>query len=129
MSPGPEPLVEAAARLDGNSMRTRLWVLRTWMDLDRSNDTLDAIDEMSRSGETGPEVDYLYGMAFARRALNHLSQGVTDASIQMNFMDATEHLKRALAASPKRFSDGHLSLATAASPSGSCHRVSCVCLL
>ncbi|MFT5288863.1 MAG: Tfp pilus assembly protein PilF, partial [Planctomycetota bacterium] len=34
---------EAAAKAD-NSLATRMWVLRAWMEQGRSNDTLDALD-------------------------------------------------------------------------------------
>ncbi len=105
---------EQAAEADSHSFRTRLWVLRAWMDLGRSNDTLDAIDELSRSGETGPELDYLYGMAFARRAQGHIAAGVTDSSVQMNFIDAVDQLQSAVNAAPQRFSDAYLALAESA---------------
>ncbi len=107
------PLFERAAALDGQSVRTRLWILRAWMDQGRSNDTLDAIDALRSSGETGPELDYLYGMAFVRRAEQQIAQGVTDSSIEMNFLDATERLGRATEAAPARFDDGFLALSTA----------------
>jgi len=108
------PLFERAAELDGSTIETRLWVLRAWMDQGRSNDTLDAIDALARGGESGPEIAYLYGMAFARRAEGHLAAGVTDSSIQMNFLDAKERLQRAVAAAPERFSDAFLALAESA---------------
>ena len=75
-----EVLFAEASMLDGDSLHTRMWVLRAWMDQGRSNDTLDALDEL-RSRHAGPEMKYLYGMAFARRAEGHLAAGVTDSSI------------------------------------------------
>ena len=109
-----EQRFETAAALEGGSLRTRMWVLRAWMDEGRSNDTLDALDALDRAGHDGPEMDYLYGMAFARRAEGHIAAGVTDASIRMNFEDGRELLRSAVAADPERFRDGFLPLARAA---------------
>ena len=41
-----QPLFEEAARAEGDSLRTRMWVLRSWMDQGRNNDTLDALDAL-----------------------------------------------------------------------------------
>jgi tetratricopeptide (TPR) repeat protein len=109
-----EALFAEASRLDGGSFRTELWLLRAWMDQGRSNDTLDAIDALGKAGRSGPEMDYLYGMAFARRAEGHLQAGVRDASIQMNFDDALLYLDRAVEADAERFRDAFLPLARAA---------------
>ncbi|HED64500.1 MAG TPA: tetratricopeptide repeat protein [Planctomycetes bacterium] len=108
------PLFEKAARADENRLRTRMWVLRAWMDSGRSNDTLNTLDELDAKGVKGPEMDYLYGMAFARRAQQNIAAGVTDASIQINFLDAVEFLGRAVKQDAERFYDAHLALATAA---------------
>ncbi len=102
------------ARRREESVRTQLWVVRSWMDQDRSNDALDAIDELRRSGESGPELDYLYGMAFWRRARKHIADGVQDGVIRLNFDDARTHLLRATEAAPRRFRDAHLPLAESA---------------
>ncbi|HEX6882796.1 MAG TPA: hypothetical protein VF530_05410 [Planctomycetota bacterium] len=107
------PLARAAAA-EGDSLRTRMWVLRAWMDQGRSNDTLDALDELDRAGVKGVEMSYLYGMAFARRAEGYLADGVTDSSVQNNFLDATGLLGEATAADPQRFRDAFLPLARAA---------------
>jgi len=107
------PLARAAAA-EGDSLRTRMWVLRAWMDQGRSNDTLDALDELERAGVKGVEMSYLYGMAFARRAEGYLADGVTDSSVQNNFLDATGLLGEATAADPQRFRDAFLPLARAA---------------
>jgi tetratricopeptide (TPR) repeat protein len=109
-----ETLFASAARDEGDSLRTRMWVLRAWMEQGRSNDTLDALDALDRAGARGPEMDYLYGMAFARRAESYLAQGVTDSSVQMNFLDATDFLDEAVAADAQRFRDAFLPLATSA---------------
>ncbi len=109
-----QPLFEEAARLTGDELASRMWVLRAWMDQGRNNDTLDALDALDRAGEKGPEMTYLYGMAFARRAEMHLAGGVTDSSIQMNFLDANDYLERALRSDGVRFRDAYLPLARSA---------------
>ncbi len=106
-----EPLFEEAAALPGGAPRGRLWQLRCWMDLGRSNEALDGIDALKRDGLDGPELDYLYGMAFARRAQWHLATGVDASSIFLNFQDAAAHLGRAVEAEPDRFRDAHFLLA------------------
>src|SRR6185295_2334847 len=60
-----EAAFNAAAAADGDSLRTRMWVLRAWMEQGRSNDTLDALDALDHAGEKGLDMTYLYGMAFA----------------------------------------------------------------
>lgn len=109
-----EAVFAELAAADGNSLRTRMWVLRAWMDQGRSNDTLDALDELSRAGEKGLEMTYLYGMAFARRAEGHIAAGVTDSSIEMNFQDAVQKLHEVVQADPARYHDAFLPLARAA---------------
>lgn len=104
----------AAAAADGGSLRTRMWVLRSWMDQGRSNDTLDALDELSRAGTAGPEMNYLYGMAFARRAEGYLADGVTDSSVEMNFQDAKDRLLEAVRTDAARYHDAFLPLASSA---------------
>jgi hypothetical protein len=104
----------AAAAADGDSLRTRMWVLRAWMDQGRSNDTLDALDALDRAGEKGLEMSYLYGMAFARRAEGYIADGVTDSSVHNNFLDATGLLTKATASGDERFQDAYLPLARAA---------------
>jgi hypothetical protein len=103
-----------AAAADGDSLRTRMWILRCWMDQGRSNDTLDALDELSRAGAAGPEMNYLYGMAFARRAEGHMAQGVTDSSVEMNFQDAKDRLVESVKTDAVRYHDAFLALAHSA---------------
>ncbi len=93
-----EAIFAATAAADGDALRSRMWVLRAWMDQGRSNDTLDALDALDRAGEKGMEMTYLYGMAFARRAEGYLSDGTEDSSVQMNFVDATDFLLQAVKA-------------------------------
>ena len=109
-----QPLFEEAARAENDSLRTRMWVLRSWMDQGRNNDTLDALDALDRAGENGPEMTYLYGMAFARRAEGHLAAGVTDSSIEINFLDAASNLKLAVDTDGARFRDAYLPLSRSA---------------
>src|SRR5262245_21410276 len=109
-----EAVFAAAAGADGDSLRTRMWVLRAWMDQGRNNDTLDALDELSRAGADGKDMTYLYGMAFARRAARHVADGVTDSSVEMNFMDAKEKLLEAVQADAARYHDAFVPLAESA---------------
>ncbi len=109
-----EILFQRAAEIESDSFRPRMWLLRAWMDQGRSNDTLDELDRLARAGQKGPEMDYLYGMAFARRAEGYLASGVTDSSITMNFQGAVLYLSRALEARPDEFRDALQPLASAA---------------
>lgn len=109
-----EALFAEAAAADHDSLRTRAWVLRAWMDQGRSNDTLDALDALDRAGEKGIEMTYLYGMAFARRAQDQVASGISGSSVQMNFLSATDLLPKALEADPVRYRDAYLPLAASA---------------
>lgn len=109
-----QPLFERASKLDGGSFQTQVWLLRAWMDQGRNNDTLDAIDALRDAGHTGPALDYLYGMAFVRRAEKHFESGVRDESIRLNFEEAVPLLRRATEADPAEYRDAYLPLATAA---------------
>ena len=109
-----EALFTRVAEADGGKLRTRMWVLRAWMDQGRSNDTLDALDELNSQGQKGPDLDYLYGMAFARRAEGLVADGVGDSSVEMNFIDATNLLKQSVERDPARYRDAWLQLARAA---------------
>jgi tetratricopeptide (TPR) repeat protein len=108
-----EALFEEALAREPAHPSARTGRLRAWMDRGLTNDALDGIDVLRREGLEGPELDYLYGMAFARRAATYITQGVTDQAIEMNFADAVEHLERATEAEPDRFDDAYLALATA----------------
>lgn len=107
-------LFEQAARADGNSLQTRMWVLRSWIEQGRNNDAFDALDELADEGQSGPELDYLYGMAFARRAQENLALGVTDSSIKMNYADAVQRLEAAVRADEESYRDAFEPLAQAA---------------
>lgn len=109
-----QKLFEQAAEKDKNSLRTRTWVLRSWMDQGRINDSLDAIDALSKGGAKGPEVDYLYGMAFSQKARGYLSSGVANGPIQMSLEDAVQFLEKATKADPELARDAFVPLAEAA---------------
>ena len=102
--------------LDGadDDAEARMWLLRTWMEQGRSNDTLDALDALAREGGDPRVLDYLYGMAFALRGDGLLAAGVMDASVRRNYADAAERLRRALASGDERFRDAWLALARSA---------------
>ncbi len=105
---------ERASALDGGSLESRTWILRAWLEQGRNNDALDAVDALVRGGEQGPETDYLYGMAFERRARDKVLEGTADASVRMNFEDAVSSLSKALESAPERFDDAWPALANAA---------------
>jgi tetratricopeptide (TPR) repeat protein len=107
------PLLEAADARMGGGLTTRRWVLRAWMEQDRINDALDGIDALARTHE-GVEIDYLYGMAFAKKAHLQLRQGVRGASLGMHFDDAVRLLAGVVEAEPERFPDAHHALAVSA---------------
>jgi Tfp pilus assembly protein PilF len=109
-----QKLFEQAAEQDKNSLRTRTWVLRSWMDQGRINDTLDAIDALSKGGAKGPEIDYLYGMAFSQKARGYLTSGVSSGPIQMSLEDAVQFLEKATKADPELARDAFVPLAEAA---------------
>lgn len=109
-----EAIFQRVSAADGGSLRTQMWVLRAWMEQGRGNDTLDALDALNHAGVKGPDLDYLYGMAFARRAEGLVADGVSDSSIEMNFIDATGLLKQAVELDANRYRDAWLPLARAA---------------
>jgi len=109
-----EASFQQAVELDGATLRTRMWVLRAWMDQGQSNDTLKELDALAAGGAGGPDMDYLYGMAFARRAQGQLALGVSDSSILLNFQDALGRLADVVDVDPERYRDAHLLLARAA---------------
>ena len=103
-----------AAEQDGDSLRTRMWVLRAWMDQGRSDETLAAIDALDRAGTKGLEMSYLYGMAFARRGEGAVASGTLDGSVEMVFQDAVKLLQEVVAAQGERYPDAYLPLARSA---------------
>jgi hypothetical protein len=108
-----ELFVRAAAR-DGDALRTRMWVLRAWIDQGRSDEVLSELDALDRSGAKGAEMDYLYGAAFTRRAEAAVANGQADASTEMVFGDAARLLAPVVEAEGERFPDACVLLAVAA---------------
>ena len=109
-----QALFEQAAAKDSNSLRTRAWVIRSWMQQGRINDALDETDKLSTAGEKGPAIDYLYGMAFALKAREYIVQGVQGGIIDMSFADAVKYLASATEADPVLYQDAFSLLAEAA---------------
>lgn len=109
-----ERIFEEAAKKDGHTPRTRMWVIRSWMESGRHNDALNAIDALDREGLKGPAIDYLYGMAFALKARSYIAAQTGGIEIQMSLDDAVMYLERALEADPELARDAYLPLAEAA---------------
>ncbi|MFN0008904.1 MAG: tetratricopeptide repeat protein [Planctomycetota bacterium] len=109
-----ERIFDEAARKDGSTPRTRMWVIRSWMESGRINDSLNAIDALDREGLKGPAIDYLYGMAFALKARGYIAAGTGGIEIQMSLDDGVMYLERALKSDPELARDAFLPLAEAA---------------
>jgi tetratricopeptide (TPR) repeat protein len=108
-----EGLFAQAAELDGQTLRTHMWVLRARMDQGgHNNEVLDELDEIGKTHD-GPDLDYLFGMAWARRGEESLAASAPQ-SVDMAFADAVDLLKRATAADPDKYRDAFLPLARAA---------------
>ena len=83
---------ETAEAQDGASFRTHMWTLRSWLPQGRVNDTLNEIDKLDRAGQKGPEMDYLYGMAFAFKAKGYIQERAPAGVVDMAFQDAVRFL-------------------------------------
>ncbi len=105
---------EAAEKLDGSTIKTRMWTLRSWVAQARVNDALNEIDKLDRAGQKGSEMDYLYGIAFAAKAKGYMQERASGSVISMAFDDAVNYLKRATTADPVRYSDAFMPLAESA---------------
>lgn len=103
---------EEAAKSDP-SLRTRQWILRAWIAQGRVNDVLNEVDALAKT-EKGEAIDYLYGMAFAKKAKNHIAEGNTGGVVAMAFDDAVEFLRKASAAQPDLYADAFPALAESA---------------
>lgn len=108
-----QKLFEQAAEKDAHALRTEQWVIRSWLPQDRINDAFNAIDALAKTS-SGPELDYLYGMAFAANAQRHLKNGVNGQIIGMSFSDAVGYLQKATRANPELYRDAFAPLAEAA---------------
>jgi Tfp pilus assembly protein PilF len=107
-------IFDEAAKQDGNTLRTRMWVIRGWIEEGRVNDALNAIDALDREGAKGPAIDYLYGMAFAYKARGYIESQVGGSAISMSLEDAVQYLDRAVKADPELARDAYVPLAEAA---------------
>lgn len=107
-----EAIFERAAN-KRDTWKTRMWVIRSWIAQERVNDSLNAIDSLRDDGAEGPDLDYLYGMAFAAGAQKKINEGVSDTSVLMNAESGAEHLARCCAADAERYRDAFLPLAFA----------------
>lgn len=108
-----EPLFSRAYAEEPGNVEARFWMIRTWVDLERVNDALNACDEWIAEGKSGADIDYLVGMAFHKKAIGYLATGVDGGTISMSFGDATSFLKSATQADPDRFADAFYPLAEA----------------
>lgn len=109
-----QAVFETAEAQDGATLRTRMWTLRSWLPQGRVNDALDQIDKLDRAGTKGPEMEYLYGMAFAFKAKGYVEERVNGGVIDMAFTDAVTFLEKAVKADPVRFADAFAPLAESA---------------
>jgi tetratricopeptide (TPR) repeat protein len=99
------------AHRSASTLRTRMWLLRSWMEQGRINDALDATDELRTAGERGVEVDYLYGMAWFLAAEKKIEQNSGGPSLDRNVLDAFSHLRAATRTDDERFGDALYPLA------------------
>lgn len=106
-------LFEQADALSRGELRTRVWLLRSWMDQGRVNDAFDIMDRMLERGAEGTAVDYIYGMGSYRRALRDQSGGMSK-SVTFAFEDAVQYLSRVVESEADFYYDAWLPLAHAA---------------
>lgn len=101
---------EATAR-DAESTDGQVWLVRSWLALERIDDSLEATDELKDAGAPQPDLDYLYGLCFHARALRAVTTGSGGAYTQSEFEDATRFLASATEANAERYADAFLPLA------------------
>jgi tetratricopeptide (TPR) repeat protein len=106
-------LFEEADAKTGSDMRTRVWVLRSWIDQGRYNDAFDQMEMMEKAGAKGAAVDYIFGMGSYRRALDNMAAGGS-STVQLALVDAANHLKGATDGDGDLFDDAFTPLAHAA---------------
>ena len=102
---------EQATTRDAESIDGQVWLVRSWLALDRIDDSLQATDELKEAGAPQPDLDYLYGLGFHARAVRAVTNGAGGAYTQSEFEDATRFLASATEASADRYSDAFLPLA------------------
>ncbi len=106
--------LQEADTKDGGELRTRMWLIRAMIERNYLNDALNMTDELSEAGNTGPDLDYLYGMSFVYKARKYISQGVNLGTVGMHYGDAVGYLASATSANPEKYADAFLPLAEAA---------------
>ncbi len=104
----------AAEKLDGATLKTRVFVLRTLIAQGQIEDALLEADALKSAGKSGVEVDYIFGMAFYAMAARDMASGQTTALTGSQFEDAVRYLKLVGAKNDARFEDAWSALADAA---------------
>lgn len=99
-----EALFAQAATADGNTLKTRVWVLRSWIAQGRINDTLNELDVLAKTSQA-PEIDYLYGVAFATDARANIATNSTGPFTGEKIADSLRFIEKALAADAAKFRD------------------------
>ncbi|MBK7875786.1 MAG: tetratricopeptide repeat protein [Planctomycetes bacterium] len=110
---GAQVLFDQAAAQEKDSLRTRMWVLRAWMDQGRVNDAYNAIDALAKTNQ-GVEIDYLYGMAFATDAKRGIESGQAGPMTGTKIEDAFQFLAGVAKKDAARFPDALAMLCWAA---------------
>lgn len=103
-----------AEKLDGATLKTRVFVLRTLIAQGHIEDALFEADALKAAGKSGIELDYLFGMAFYSMAARDIAAGQTTALTGSQFEDAVRYLKLVGAKNDARFEDAWGALADAA---------------
>ena len=103
---------DQAAALDP-SIKTRVWVLRSWLAQGRVNDTYNAVDELAKTTK-GVEIDYLYGMAFAIDAKRGIETNQAGPMTGTKIEDALQYLGIVMKTDVARFPDATLMVCWAA---------------
>lgn len=105
---------EAAQRMDNDSLRTRVFVLRTWIAQGRIEDALGEADGLAGKHKGSIELDYLYGMGFLALAARDAASGQTTAMTGSQFEDSLAALSKVTAKNEARFEDAWYAQAQAA---------------
>ena len=105
---------ESAEQQDKGSLRTRVFVLRTWIAQGRIEEALGETDVLKATFKSGVEIDYLYGMGFYAMATRDVAEGNTTSVTGSQFEDAVAMLTKVGAANDPRFEDAWVALAEAA---------------
>lgn len=108
-----QALFEEADALTGGKLRSRVWVLRSWIDQGRYNDAFTQMEQMQLAGAGGPAVDYIFGMGSYARALDNMAAG-GNSTVQLALVDAATFLAEATAGDPELFDDAFTPQAHAA---------------